>query len=45
MNAGSRDEIIFTRNSTEAMNLVAHSYGRGVMKPGQAVVISEMEHH
>jgi cysteine desulfurase/selenocysteine lyase len=45
MNAGSRDEIIFTRNSTEAINLVAHSYGRGVMKPGQAVVISEMEHH
>ena len=45
MNAGSRDEIIFTRNSTEALNLVAHSYGRGVMKPGQAVVISEMEHH
>jgi cysteine desulfurase/selenocysteine lyase len=45
MNAGSRDDIVFTRNSTEAINLVAHSYGRGVMKPGQAVVISEMEHH
>jgi cysteine desulfurase/selenocysteine lyase len=45
MNAASRDEIVFTRNSTEAINLVAHSYGRGVMKPGQAVVISEMEHH
>jgi cysteine desulfurase/selenocysteine lyase len=45
MNAASRDQIIFTRNSTEAINLVAHSYGRGVMKPGQAVVISEMEHH
>jgi len=45
MNASSHDEIVFTRNSTEAMNLVAHSYGRGVMKPGQAVVISEMEHH
>lgn len=45
MNASSRDEIVFTRNSTEAMNLVAHSYGRGVLKPGQAVVISEMEHH
>jgi cysteine desulfurase/selenocysteine lyase len=45
MNASSRDEIVFTGNSTEAMNLVAHSYGRGVMKPGQAVVISEMEHH
>ena len=45
MNSGSRDQIVFTRNSTEAINLVAHSYGRGVMKPGQAVVISEMEHH
>ena len=45
MKAASREEIVFTRNSTEAMNLVAHSYGRGLMKPGQAVVISEMEHH
>ncbi|GAB0116579.1 aminotransferase class V-fold PLP-dependent enzyme [Acidisoma sp. 7E03] len=45
MNASSQDEIVFTRNSTEAMNLVAHSYGRGVLTPGQAVVISEMEHH
>jgi cysteine desulfurase/selenocysteine lyase len=44
MNA-DRDEIVFTRNSTEAINLVAHSYGRGVMRPGQAVVISAMEHH
>lgn len=45
MNAASRDQIIFTGNSTGALNLMAHSYGRGVMKPGQAVVISEMEHH
>lgn len=45
LSAASRDEIVFTRNSTEAINLVAHSYGRGVMTPGQAVVISEMEHH
>ncbi len=44
MNA-ERDEIVFTRNSTEAINLVAHSYGRGIMRPGQAVVISAMEHH
>jgi cysteine desulfurase / selenocysteine lyase len=44
MNA-ERDEIVFTHNSTEAINLVAHSYGRGVMRPGQAVVISAMEHH
>jgi cysteine desulfurase / selenocysteine lyase len=33
------------RNSTEAINLVAHSYGRGVLQPGQAVLISAMEHH
>ncbi len=44
MNA-DREEIVFTRNSTEAINLVAHSYGRGIMRPGQAVVISAMEHH
>ena len=45
INAASRDEIVFTKNATEAFNLIAHSYGRGVMKPGQAVVISAMEHH
>ncbi len=45
LNARSREEIVFTKNATEAFNLVAHSYGRGVLKPGQAVVISAMEHH
>ena len=45
MNANDRSEIVFTRNSTEALNLMAHSYGRGVMKRGQAVLISGMEHH
>ncbi len=45
LNAPSREEIVFAKNTTEGINLVAHSYGRGVMKPGQAVVISEMEHH
>ena len=45
MNASDRSEIVFTRNSTEAINLVAHSYGRGVLKRDQAVVISGMEHH
>ena len=45
LNAPSRDEVVFTKNTTEAINLVAHSYGRGVLQPGQAVVISEMEHH
>ncbi len=45
LNAGDRSEIVITHSSTEAFNLVAHSYGRGVLKPGQAVVVSEMEHH
>src|SRR6201991_4405691 len=45
MNANDRSEIVFTRNSTESLNLMAHSYGRGVMKRGQAVLISGMEHH
>jgi len=45
MNARDRHEVVFTRNVTESLNLMAHSYGRGVMRPGQAVVISAMEHH
>ncbi len=45
LNAGSEREIIFTKNATEGFNLVAHSFGRGLLKAGDAVVISEMEHH
>jgi cysteine desulfurase/selenocysteine lyase len=45
MNANDRSEVVFTGNSTGAINLLAHSYGRGVMKRGQAVLISGMEHH
>jgi len=45
INAPDRHEVVFTRNSTEAINLVAHSFGRGILKPGQAVLISDMEHH
>jgi len=45
LNAADRREIVFTRNSTEAINLVAQSYGRHVLKRGQAVLTSEMEHH
>ncbi len=45
MNARDRSEVVITRNVTESLNLMAHSYGRGVLKPGQAVVISAMEHH
>ncbi|MCA3416196.1 MAG: cysteine desulfurase [Roseomonas sp.] len=45
INALDVREVVFTRNSTEAINLVAHSWGRGVMRPDQAVLISELEHH
>ncbi|MCR0980556.1 aminotransferase class V-fold PLP-dependent enzyme [Roseomonas populi] len=45
LNAGDAREVVFTSSSTAAINLVAHSYGRGVLKPGQAVLVSEMEHH
>jgi cysteine desulfurase / selenocysteine lyase len=45
LNAGAAREIVFTGSATAAMNLVAYSFGRGVLKPGQAVIVSEMEHH
>jgi len=45
LNARDRHEVVFTGNSTGAINLVAHSYGRGILRPGQAVLISGMEHH
>jgi cysteine desulfurase/selenocysteine lyase len=38
-------ELIFTRNSTEAINLVAYAWGRSALKPGDVVVVTEMEHH
>ena len=45
INANDVHEVVFTRNVTESLNLMAHSYGRGILKPGQAVVVSGMEHH
>jgi len=45
LNAPSRDEVVITGSITGSLNLVAHSFGRGVLKPGQAVLISAMEHH
>jgi cysteine desulfurase/selenocysteine lyase len=45
MNARDRHEIVFVRNSTEAINLVAYTFGRAMLRPGQAVLISGMEHH
>ncbi|MBA3521735.1 MAG: cysteine desulfurase [Gemmatimonadales bacterium] len=45
LNAASTREIIFTRGTTEAINLVAQSYGRSVLRPGDEVLITAMEHH
>ena len=44
LNASSREEIVFTGSSTGAINLVANSYG-ALLRPGQAVLLSELEHH
>jgi cysteine desulfurase / selenocysteine lyase len=38
-------EIVFTKNTTESLNLVAHSWGRGNLRAGDAVLLTEMEHH
>jgi cysteine desulfurase/selenocysteine lyase len=45
INAASTREIIFTRGTTEAINLVAQAWGRGRLGPGDEVLISHMEHH
>jgi cysteine desulfurase/selenocysteine lyase len=45
LNARSSREIIFTRGTTEGINLVAQSYGRLALKPGDDIVITAMEHH
>ena len=38
-------EVVFTKNTTEAINLVAHSYGRHVLAEGKAILLTELEHH
>ncbi len=45
INAASRQEIIFTRNATEAINLVAYSWGTSNLQPGDEIILSVMEHH
>ena len=45
INAASAHEIVFTRNATEGINLVAQTFGRTRLGPGDEVVISAMEHH
>lgn len=43
--AASEREIVFTKNVTEAFNLIAHSWGRSNLAEGDAIVLTEMEHH
>ncbi len=45
INAESREEIIFTKGTTESANLVANSYGEQFLSPGNEIIVSEMEHH
>lgn len=45
LGASEPDEIVFVRGVTEAINLVAYSYGRTVLQPGDRVLLTEMEHH
>lgn len=45
VNAASRQEIVFTRNASEAINLVAYSWGLNTLKPGDEIILSVMEHH
>jgi len=45
VNASSRTEIVFTRNASEAINLVAYAWGTANLKPGDEIILSVMEHH
>ena len=45
INAPRTNEIIFTKNATEALNLVAHSWGGANLQAGDVVVLTQMEHH
>jgi cysteine desulfurase/selenocysteine lyase len=45
IHAPSSRQVIFTRNATESINLVAHAWGRTTVKAGDVLVLTEMEHH
>jgi cysteine desulfurase/selenocysteine lyase len=45
INVASPSEIIYTRNTTESINLIAQSWGRANLKPGEKILLTEMEHH
>lgn len=45
LNAAFTEEIIFTKGTTDGINLIAATYGRTFLKPGDEIIISELEHH
>ena len=45
INAKHREEIIFTKGATEAINLVANTYGEKYISPGDEILVTELEHH
>ena len=45
INAGSKNEVVFTRGTTSGLNQIAYGYGLNVLKPGDKVLLTIMEHH
>ncbi|MFC0227083.1 cysteine desulfurase SufS [Serratia aquatilis] len=45
INAASAEEIVFVKGTTEGINLIANSFGRHLLVPGDSIIITEMEHH
>ena len=45
INAKSKDEIVFTKGATEAINLVANTFGQKYLKEGDEILLTELEHH
>lgn len=45
LNAAKPEEIIFTRGTTESINMIAYSFGKAFVRPGDEIIITEMEHH
>jgi len=45
LNSAKPEEIIYTRGTTESINMIAYSFGKAFVKPGDEILISEMEHH
>src|SRR5262245_59016367 len=39
------EQLVFTRNATEALNLIAYTYGRAFLQPGDEILLTELEHH